>query len=74
MKSCHARCGRYGEVHRACDTGPDRIVAVKILASHFSSAPELEQRMERKAKAISSLNPHICHLYNTARRMEPIKW
>jgi len=38
---------------------------VKVLAGHLSSSPELKQRMEREARAISSLNhPHICHLYD----------
>ena len=57
--------GGMGEVYRALDTRLDRAVAVKVLASHLSSSPELKQRMEREAKAISSLNhPHICHLYD----------
>src|SRR2546425_596932 len=57
--------GGMGEVYRALDTRLDRTVAVKVLASHLSSSPELKQRMEREAKAISSLNhPHICHLYD----------
>jgi Tol biopolymer transport system component len=54
-----------GEVYRARDTRLDRAVAVKVLASHLSSSPELKQRMEREARAISSLNhPHICQLYD----------
>jgi serine/threonine protein kinase len=54
-----------GEVYRAKDTRLDRTVAVKVLASHLSSSPELKQRMEREARAISSLNhPNICHLYD----------
>ncbi len=57
--------GGMGEVYRARDVRLDRIVAVKVLASHLSSSPELRQRMEREARAISSLNhPHICHLYD----------
>ena len=57
--------GGMGEVYRARDTRLDRTVAVKILASHLSSSPELRQRMEREARTISSLNhPHICHLYD----------
>ena len=57
--------GGMGEVYRARDTRLDRAVAVKILASHLSSSPELRQRMEREARAISSLNhPHICQLYD----------
>jgi eukaryotic-like serine/threonine-protein kinase len=54
-----------GEVYRARDTRLDRTVAVKVLASHLSSSPELKQRMEREARAISSLNhPHICQLFD----------
>src|SRR5579859_3062195 len=57
--------GGMGEVYRARDTRLDRTVAVKVLASHLSSSPELKQRMEREARAISSLNhPNICHLYD----------
>ena len=57
--------GGMGEVYRARDTRLDRQVAIKVLASHLSSSPELKQRLEREARAISSLNhPHICHLYD----------
>ncbi len=57
--------GGMGEVYRARDTRLDRVVAVKVMASHLSSSPELKQRMEREARAISSLNhPHICQLYD----------
>lgn len=54
-----------GEVYRARDTRLDRTVAIKVLAGHLSSSPELKQRMEREARAISSLNhPNVCHLYD----------
>ncbi len=57
--------GGMGEVYRSRDTRLDRTVAIKVLASHLSSSPELKQRMEREARAISSLNhPHICQLYD----------
>jgi Tol biopolymer transport system component len=57
--------GGMGEVYRARDIRLDRIVAIKVLASHLSASPELKQRMEREARAISSLNhPNICHLYD----------
>jgi eukaryotic-like serine/threonine-protein kinase len=57
--------GGMGEVYRARDTRLDRSVAIKVLASHLSSSPELKQRMEREGRAISSLNhPHICQLYD----------
>ena len=57
--------GGMGEVYRARDTRLERTVAVKVLPNHLSSNPELKQRFEREARAISSLNhPHICHLYD----------
>ena len=57
--------GGMGEVYRARDTRLDRQVAVKILAGHLSATPELKQRMEREARAISALNhPSICQLYD----------
>jgi serine/threonine protein kinase len=57
--------GGMGEVYRARDIRLDRTVAIKVLASHLSASPELKQRMEREARAISSLNhPHICQLYD----------
>src|SRR5579863_1126818 len=57
--------GGMGEVYRARDTRLDRQVAIKILAAHLSSSPELKQRLEREARAISSLNhPYICQLYD----------
>jgi eukaryotic-like serine/threonine-protein kinase len=57
--------GGMGEVYRATDTRLDRTVAIKVLTSHLSDNPELKQRFEREAKAISSLNhPHICTLHD----------
>ena len=57
--------GGMGEVYRARDTRLDRTVAIKVLASHLPSSPELKQRLEREARTISSLNhPHICQLYD----------
>src|SRR5215471_12595845 len=57
--------GGMGEVYRARDTRLDRTVAIKVLPAHLSSSPELKQRFDREARAISSLNhPHICHLYD----------
>ncbi len=54
-----------GEVYRGRDTRLDRTIAIKVLTSHLSDNPELKQRFEREAKAISSLNhPHICTLYD----------
>jgi serine/threonine protein kinase len=60
-----AGAGGMGEVYRAKDTRLDRIVAIKVLPSHLSSNPDLRQRFEREARAISSLNhPNICALYD----------
>jgi eukaryotic-like serine/threonine-protein kinase len=57
--------GGMGEVYRARDTRLDRTVAVKILPSHLSVDPTLQQRFDQEAKAISSLNhPHICVLHD----------
>ncbi len=57
--------GGMGEVYRATDTRLDRTVAVKVLPTHLSANPELKQRFDREARAISSLShPHICALYD----------
>ncbi len=57
--------GGMGEVYRAKDTRLDREVAIKVLPTHLSDNPELKQRFEREAKAISQLtHPHICTLYD----------
>ncbi len=57
--------GGMGEVYRARDTRLDRVVAVKVLPGHLSENPNLRQRFEREARAVSSLNhPHICTLHD----------
>jgi serine/threonine protein kinase len=70
--------GGMGEVYRALDTRLDRTVAIKVLASHLSSSPELKQRMEREGRAISSLNHHSanrCHKVADVRAAgEPIRY
>jgi serine/threonine protein kinase len=54
-----------GEVYRARDTRLDRTVAVKVLPAELAASPELRQRFEREARAVSSLNhPHICVLHD----------
>ncbi|HEY6766039.1 MAG TPA: serine/threonine-protein kinase, partial [Candidatus Sulfotelmatobacter sp.] len=57
--------GGMGEVYRARDTRLGRDVAVKILSTHLSSDPDLKQRFEREARAVSLLtHPNICCLYD----------
>jgi Tol biopolymer transport system component len=61
--------GGMGEVYKAKDTRLDRVVAIKVLASHLSASPELQQRFEREARAISSLShAHICTLYDVGHQ------
>jgi eukaryotic-like serine/threonine-protein kinase len=57
--------GGMGEVYKAKDTRLDRLVAVKVLPEHLAGNPELRQRFEREARAISQLtHPNICALYD----------
>jgi Tol biopolymer transport system component len=57
--------GGMGEVYKAQDTRLDRTVAVKVLPEHMAGSPELRQRLEREARAVSSLShPHVCALYD----------
>ncbi|MEO8218364.1 MAG: protein kinase [Acidobacteriota bacterium] len=57
--------GGMGDVFRARDTRLDRTVAVKVLPPHLASDPQLRERFDREAQAISSLShPHICTLFD----------
>ena len=61
--------GGMGEVYRAKDTRLDRTVAVKVLPEHLATNPELRERFEREARAVSSLNhPHICTLFDVGHQ------
>src|SRR5271157_1830398 len=61
--------GGMGEVYRARDTRLDRMVAIKVLPEHLSGNPQLRERFDREAKAISSLShPHICPLYDVGHQ------
>jgi Tol biopolymer transport system component len=60
--------GGMGEVYKARDTRLERTVAVKVLPAHTAASPEVRQRFEREARAISQLShPHICALYDVGR-------
>jgi serine/threonine protein kinase len=61
--------GGMGEVYSARDTRLNRTVAIKILPEHLSSNPQLRERFDREAKAVSSLShPHICPLYDVGHQ------
>ena len=60
-----AGAGGMGEIYKANDPRLNRTVAIKVLPSNIAGNPELKERFEREAKAISSLNhAHICTLYD----------
>jgi eukaryotic-like serine/threonine-protein kinase len=60
-----AGAGGMGEIYKANDPRLNRTVAIKVLPSNIAASPELKERFEREAKAISSLNhAHICTLYD----------
>jgi len=60
-----AGAGGMGEVYRARDTRLDRTVAIKVLPTHLAANPDLKQRFEREARAVSSLShPNICTLHD----------
>ena len=53
-----------GEVWNAEDFKLGRQVALKFLASHLVSDPEIHKRFEREARAAASLShPNICHVF-----------
>src|SRR5450432_434933 len=60
-----AGAGGMGEVYRAHDSRLNRDVAIKVLPGHLSQNPELRERFEREARAISQLShPNICVLHD----------
>ena len=56
--------GGMGEVYRARDSRLGRDVAIKVMAAHIASDPEMRQRFETEARAIASLShPSILSIY-----------
>src|SRR5271157_2741438 len=61
--------GGMGEVYKARDTRLERMVAVKVLPQAAAALPEVRQRFEREARAVSSLNhPNICSLFDIGQQ------
>jgi eukaryotic-like serine/threonine-protein kinase len=57
--------GGMGEVYRARDTRLDRTVAIKVLPESLADDPQLRERFDREARALSQLaHPHICTLHD----------
>ena len=57
--------GGMGEVYRARDERLGRFVALKALRHHLMNRQEYRARLEREARAVSSLaHPRICALYD----------
>jgi len=61
--------GGMGEVYKARDTRLDRIVAIKVLPPAWADSPDMQQRFDREAQVIASLNhPNICKLHDVRLR------
>ncbi len=60
----HVGSGGMGDVWKAEDLKLGRHVALKFLASHLVSDPEIQKRFEREARAAASLDhPNICTIH-----------
>src|SRR5512132_668068 len=60
--------GGMGEVYRARDTRLNREVAVKVLPPELSSDADRLRRLEKEARAASSLNhPNLVTIYEVDR-------
>jgi len=56
--------GGMGEVYRARDLRLDREVAIKVMAEHIASDPEMRRRFETEARAVAALShPSILSIH-----------
>ena len=56
--------GGMGEVYRACDSGLNREVAIKVLPAAFAQDPERLGRFKREAQVLASFNhPNIAAIH-----------
>jgi eukaryotic-like serine/threonine-protein kinase len=56
--------GGMGEVYRARDRRLDRDVAIKVMAEHVATDPQMRQRFETEARAVAALShPSIVAIY-----------
>ncbi len=59
--------GGMGEVYKALDARLGREVAIKVMAPHIASNPEMRRRFETEARSIAALShPNIIGIYELA--------
>ncbi|NUS92890.1 MAG: protein kinase [Nocardia sp.] len=57
--------GAMGEVHRAYDTGTERMVALKVLSKEFAQDTTYRRRFQREAQLVARLyEPHIVPIHD----------
>src|SRR5688572_893620 len=62
--------GGMGQVYKARDTRLNRPVALKVILAAVAADPDMRERFEREARAISALDhPHVCMLYDVCREV-----
>lgn len=57
--------GGMARVYKGKDTNLDRLIAIKIMHEHLASQPNFQERFQREAKLVASLNhPQIVQVYD----------